>query len=225
MQVDRPHPRLVITATRRLLLITLIVPLFACTQPPEGQSDADSVHPAQEGPGHPEERLAEEDEVPVTDEDHCGLDAGGLYEERAAGESPYSRERVSFALHFGDEVNPHRLMSTSVMPGETLELEPVLTGRQSRFEVEVDGGRLEQVSAERWTWTAPEEPGFHCLRITDVTKDETMCLNAFVLTPWDGSGTLNGYRIGSYPDELFRGLETYRAPEGFIEVTEGNRGV
>ena len=115
MQDDRPHPRAVTTATRRLalLLITLVVPLLACTQPPEGRSDADSSHPATEGAGHPEERLAEEDEVPVTDEDHCGLDAGGLYEERAAGESPYSRERVSFALHFGDEVNPHRSSRSS----------------------------------------------------------------------------------------------------------------
>ncbi|HEX2251805.1 MAG TPA: D-Ala-D-Ala carboxypeptidase family metallohydrolase [Thermoanaerobaculia bacterium] len=203
----------------RLLSVLVLAAAVACGESGRG---AGSAVPAPEAVGDPDERLAEEGEVPVTDEDDCGFDTE-LHADGAAGEPTDAPQPVSFALEFADEVNPHPLMSASVMPGETLELEPVLADPIRRFRVEADAGRLEPAGAGRWRWTAPQEPGFHCLRVIDESRDETMCLNAFVLTPWDGAETLNGYRIGSYPSKLYKGLEVYRAPRGFIEVTEENR--
>jgi hypothetical protein len=164
-------------------------------------------------PIDPEIALADEEEMPVDPDEDCGLDDGGLDEDRRAGDSPFAGERVGFALRFGDEVNPHRLMSAFVMPGETLEIQPVLGGSVDRFRLEAESGEVERREGGGWRWTAPETPGVWCLKVTDTEADETMCLNAFVLTPYDGGETLNGYRIGSYPGE---------PPAGVVEVTEEN---
>ena len=216
-----------------LSLLGLAVLLLAACGPdrPAGQGDRDrsgSLDPPPVVPGDPEQRLADEGEVPVEEIDQCGLDARTVGADpdldpgRAAGLSEYAREPVSFAVQVQDEVNPHRLMSAFVMPGESMELEPLLTERGDDFVLRADAGTLEQTAPGRWRWTAPEAPGIHCITVEETDSGETMCVNAFVLTPWDGREVLNGYRIGRYPTELYRGLESYRAPEGFIEVTEEN---
>jgi hypothetical protein len=48
--------------------------------------------------------------------------------------------------------------------------------------------------------------------------------NVFVTVPLDEArdGTLNGYRIGSYPEKPLRGLEIYHPPPGLVEVTPEN---
>jgi hypothetical protein len=173
--------------------------------------------------GDPAQRLPDADEAPVN-EDDCGRDAGELESHRAAGTGEHTGERVSFSVKFQDEVSPHRLMSAFLMPGEAMEIEPVLTDRASEFRVSSDAGSLRRLDgqSERWEWTAPDAPGIHCIQVTDTAADETVCINAFVLTPYDGRESLNGYRIGSYPTELYKGLEAYRRPAGFVEVTQEN---
>jgi hypothetical protein len=51
-----------------------------------------------------------------------------------------------------------------------------------------------------------------------------MALNVFVMIPFERArdGSLNGYRIGKYPDKPLRGLEAYRNPRGFVEMTAEN---
>jgi hypothetical protein len=115
------------------------------------------------------------------------------------------------------------VVRSDVDEAETGALEPVLTVEGADFAVTSDAGALERLEERRWRWTAPEEPGIYCITVKDTAADETLCVNAFVLTPWDGREVLNGYRIGSYPKDLYRGLDTYAAPEGFIEVTEENQ--
>ena len=219
-----------------LLLIPFLL-LAACGSEPDGPRVRGQLDKAEQGAldpppveaGDPEQRLAEEGEMPVTDEDDCGLDyeAGTSDPEldpgRAAGTSQYAAESVSFAVQFQDEVNPYRLMSAFLMPGESLDLEPVLTDEGADFALSSDAGDLERLSADEWRWTAPREPGIYCITVSAVESGETMCVNAFVLTPWDGRKVMNGYRIGSYPTDLYKGLDTYAAPKGFIEVTEENQ--
>jgi hypothetical protein len=215
------------TATSAVTALAASLPLLlaaACgaDTPPAGGNAGLGDEPGGPPPlraGDPDRGLPERAEMPVDPEEDCGREGGGLDITRAAGESPHAAEKVSFALRFGDEVNPHRLMSAFVMPGEPLDLETVLAGRRSRFRVEADAGELAQREGGGWTWTAPEEPGVHCLRVIDVAAGETMCLNTFVLTPWDGGETLNGYRIGRYPDEARAG---YEVPRGLVEVTREN---
>lgn len=204
-----------------LLLAGLMAAVSACGgDGTRGGQKAARMDDEPGGAGDPERRLADTDEIPIDADEDCGLDAGALDEDGRAGDSPWTAQRVTFALRFGEEVNPHRLMSAFVMPGETLELQPVLSDRRSRFRVDADAGEVARREGGGWTWTAPSEPGVWCLRVTDVEADETMCLNTFVLTPYDGSEIFNGYRIGSYPGG--GGEESVR-PRGFVEVTEENK--
>lgn len=207
-----------------ILVALALTAVVACDPAPEdgetlaGQ-DTDGL-----GVGDPDRRLSDAEEAPFQ-EDDCGLDAGELESHRAAATGEHIDEQVSFSVQFQDEVSPHRLMSAFLMPGETMEVQPLLTDRASEFRVTADAGSLRRLegSAERWEWTAPDEPGIHCIEVTDTAADETVCINAFVLTPYDGGESLNGYRIGSYPTELYKGLEAYRQPAGFVEVTEENQ--
>jgi hypothetical protein len=70
----------------------------------------------------------------------------------------------------------------------------------------------------------PARPGTHLLEITDPDGKATMRLNVFVMWrhPSDRRTVLNGYRIGEYPKQPFRGLAVYEPPTGFVEVTPSN---
>jgi Peptidase M15 len=115
-----------------------------------------------------------------------------------------------FALKFGDEVSPLPLVATSVMPGAQLELEAVLTEKPARFEATADAGGIETLREDRWRWQAPGEPGMHGIAVHDAVSDTTACLRVFVLRPYAGEETLDGYRIGAYPPGA--------APPGLIRV-------
>jgi hypothetical protein len=118
----------------------------------------------------------------------------------------------NFALKFGDEVSPLPLVSTSVLPGAGLELEAVLTEKPVRFEATVDGGRLERRAADRWRWQAPSEPGTYLLGVREGVSGTTARLRLFVMRPYAGEETLDGFRIGKYPPGT--------APPGLIRVEE-----
>ncbi len=131
---------------------------------------------------------------------------------------------VPFALQFADEVSPYRLISTTLLPGESLEIEAVLTGRAARFEASAEAGELETLGPESWRWTAPDAPGtYHCVEVREIVADERACLQVFVLVPYAGEDRLNGYRIGRYQPKPLRGNPVYARPRGFIEVTDETR--
>ncbi|HEY5680179.1 MAG TPA: D-Ala-D-Ala carboxypeptidase family metallohydrolase [Pseudomonadales bacterium] len=70
----------------------------------------------------------------------------------------------------------------------------------------------------------PGAPGTHRVELTDQRSGSRMRLNVFVMWQHDGArdDVLNGYRIGQYPRDPFRGLAVYRPPEAFVEVTPDN---
>ena len=76
----------------------------------------------------------------------------------------------------------------------------------------------------RWTWTAPALPGLYPLHVVSNDQRDSLTIQAFVLVPYDRmrGEYLNGYRIGRYPAHPLRGLDIYRAPTGFVEVTREN---
>jgi hypothetical protein len=81
-----------------------------------------------------------------------------------------------------------------------------------------------QALNRRWQWTAPEAPGLYPIHVVSDDQRDSMTIQAFVLVPYrELKGEyLNGYRIGRYPARPLRGLDIYRAPAGFIEVTRAN---
>lgn len=123
--------------------------------------------------------------------------------------------RTRFALTVNGDMNvQYRVMSVSALPGDRLTLSvPSGVMLNSRIPVERLNGR-------DMSWTAPNSPGHHTITAT-AADGETITLNIFVLRPAAEieDGVLEGYRIGDYPDAPYRGLDVYRAPRGFIEVT------
>lgn len=138
----------------------------------------------------------------------------------------YSPEKVSFAVQFKDEVNPYRLMSAFVMPGEAVEFEAVFTEGQGSAAFAAAAGEVAEVGPETWRWTAPQEPGLYPIRIADEEAGEAITFHAFVKVPFrHRTETLGSYRIGAYEAELHRNNPLYERPEGFIEVTPENENV
>ena len=83
-------------------------------------------------------------------------------------------------------------------------------------------GETSREAATDLDWTAPATPGLTQVQLDD-GEGHIMTLNLVVMqshAPDDGE-TINGYLLGSYPSEPYRGHENYRAPENFLEVTDG----
>lgn len=162
------------------------------------------------------------------DEDDCGLDvlyaATGGITGNAEGKSPVESPRAPFSLKFKDEVSPYSLISTFVLPGEQVEVEAVFTDQPTRLEASVEVGELVTLGPDRWRWTAPQEPGVHCLAVREVGSPQSTCLNLFVMVPYQGEEEINGYRIGQYQRTPLKGQPEYAMPRGLIEVTRANLG-
>jgi uncharacterized protein YcbK (DUF882 family) len=67
--------------------------------------------------------------------------------------------------------------------------------------------------------------GEHQIRIRDRApkKKDVAVLHVFVLRPYDGGETLDGYPIGSYAPAPAKNAEAFVRPRGFVEVTGDNR--
>lgn len=159
-------------------------------------------------------------------EDDCGLDTAPSSDHRLtglpSGKSPIANPRGSFSLAFQDEVSPYSLMAAFVLPGQQVELQALFTHPPTRLHATVDEGKLDQIAPDRWRWTAPQEPGTHCIRVEDLDDKSSSCLEAFVMVPYQGEATLNGYQIGHYERTPLKGLPVYNVPAGLVEVTEKN---
>lgn len=133
----------------------------------------------------------------------------------------HEESRVGFTLRVGSNVNPYYVLGHFPMPGADVDF-AIDQGNRHRYDVEVDGGSLRLLGRNHWRWTAPHAPGLYPVTIRRLGSSETMTLNMFVMVPRTEkrAGQLNGYRMGAYPRRLYRGLDIYRAPPGFVEVSE-----
>lgn len=144
----------------------------------------------------------------------------------AAHEAPFETGRAPFSVEVNDEFIPYRVFGVYVMPNERLQIhvhDPRATTGSVPVELEAASGTLQRQGAEEWTWKAPSRPGLTHLEAHSGVGE--IRLNIFVMVPATEirQGRLDGYRIGSYPRTPLRGLDVYRPPAGFIEVTPANR--
>lgn len=123
----------------------------------------------------------------------------------------FEAERAAFSISFDGFTSNLSIISTTIMPGKTLDV-------FTRANALADAGVIKR-SDKGWTWHAPDQPGLNVLTFTQGA--DQIIVNVFVLTPWRNGkqDNLNGYRIGKYSASPLRGLSTYAAPDGFIEVT------
>lgn len=119
--------------------------------------------------------------------------------------------RAGFTIAFQEVETDLSIITTSVMPADRLLIRTVAQAWSEQ-------GSLRQ-SAGGWEWLAPEEPGHYAIYFNHAS--ERLTLQVFVLTPFQNGqqDALDGFRIGSYQQELFRGLATYAAPQGFIDLS------
>lgn len=140
----------------------------------------------------------------------------------------WSDQRLPFSVRFQDEVNPYRLMSMFVQPGERVALELVPDVRGDGDDAPAacaERGELASTAEGSWSWRAPRQEGLHRLAVADGRSGEVMHLQAFVLRPYTGQASLDGYRIGSYQTEPLRGLASYERPDAMLRVTRDLAGV
>ncbi len=129
------------------------------------------------------------------------------------GYSQYDNSRVSFTIGFQGVESDLNILTTAVMPGHKLE---IATAAQAAANM----GQLTK-QPKGWLWTAPATPERAELDFT--IGSESIRLNVFVLTPFKNGEeeSLQGYRVGQYATTLFRGMDSYAAPKGFIDFTKG----
>ena len=175
--------------------------------------DASFIFASNFDEGHSDERMA-----PGLDEDGCEIYGWELEQYQPTTRSEFATGRVSFAVRVGEEVIPYPLITIAVMPNERIEIAGVDT-RSRRLSAVADRGPVETLGEDRWIWRAPGQQGMYCVRIEDSVTSERICINAFVMRPYDGSEVLNGYRIGEYRTGESSGNPLYAPPRGFIEVT------
>lgn len=120
-------------------------------------------------------------------------------------------------------VNPYRIATFTLLPGERLEL-GVRGSHHGAHRLETDAGTL-AANGNHWTWTAPAAPGIYHGRLYHADDSSVTELNLVVLVPLDraAGGMLNGYRIGGYPPPVQGREAFYKTPGGFIEVTRENQ--
>jgi len=139
-----------------------------------------------------------------------------------AGE--FANGKIFFSVKIRGETTSYRELAVTVLPEVAMPVEVAASPRDTLFEVSAASGSLRSTGPGEWTWTAPSEPGLYPLTIRSIATGQSMRLNVFVLVPLTKlrDGMLNGYRIDSYPAIPLKGLEIYKRPRGFIEVTEAN---
>ena len=138
---------------------------------------------------------------------------------------PFESGRASFSVSFQDEIARYRVLAAFVLPGEDLRFRVMEEDDNRSFALEGPGGQLLESAPKEWLWRAPGTAGLYPVRITAEGDGEEILLNIFVLVPISrvAHGKLNGYRIGHYPAKPLKGLDIYKSPAGFVEVTPENR--
>jgi uncharacterized protein YcbK (DUF882 family) len=134
--------------------------------------------------------------------------------------------RINFKVTVNKVPLEYNISSFSTMPGDTLHF--VFTGNTSdQFVAQFSSGELIEDSSLNWRYIAPAKSGHYELIILHNNPPEKLILNLFVFVPAsEQKGEyLNGYRIGNYPQKLYRNNPKYKTPKGFIEVTEATKDV
>lgn len=133
----------------------------------------------------------------------------------AQADNKFDPGLAAFVVSAQGRILSHNIAFRTLLPGEKL-----LITAAKNFTIHDKEKQL--VSAvNRWEWTAPKQPGHTRLRIIDAASTKEITLEVFTLRPASEikNGKLLGYQIGNYPPPL-KGLEVYKAPTGFIEVSQ-----
>lgn len=141
------------------------------------------------------------------------------FADSALGSEPYDPGQAGFAVEVEDVVIPYEIFGIYTLPGRDVRIDAVEHVAGHEVQIDADAGQIAPVDASTWTWTAPEEPGLYRIDVTVPEAEEGIRLNAFVKVPFDPSQReLNGYQIGQYMLEPYKGNPVYDPPQGMVEL-------
>jgi hypothetical protein len=135
---------------------------------------------------------------------------------------------AGFVVHVRDEPIRHEVFAVTAQPEEPVDIAVAGQGAGGDFRLASRSGRVVAGGDASWTWIAPASVGRRVLRVERQDAPGAIKLNVFVTlarASMDRRGRVNGYRVGHYPDRVFRGLAAYQAPQGLIEVTPANKDI
>lgn len=137
-------------------------------------------------------------------------------------QNEFDTGKASFSLKVDDLVSPYRVFAYPVMPNQRVSISASAEPK-ARFQLK-ESAQSKPQEAQKWQWQAPAKPGVYPISVRKLPSNETVTLNMLVMQPASKlkNGQLNGYKIGSYPKELYKGMTGYKAPQGFIEVNAAN---
>ena len=129
---------------------------------------------------------------------------------------------TGFTVQIRDEVIPFSVMGLYVLPDEQIPINIRHENHMDVFRIKSSAGTLKRTDSNRWIWQAPTRTGIYPIQIIETQSQRSVTLNVFVMIPIDcvQDGQINGYKVGDYPQEPYRGLPEYMPPSGLIEVNE-----
>ena len=196
-------PSLLFPSLLSIFLLTLLVPgTLAGSTPDEPSSDSEAAGD-------------------LPHDESCGtLQPGSLDLPARTDDGSFDSFAVGFGVEIDGNVIPYRLMSLFALPGQAVEIETVLGSPRSDFQVCAQAGTLERQSDREWTWTAPAAGKQAVLHVNDLFTGDSIVLRFFVLHPYDGEDSMEGYRIGRYERVRLYDNPAYEMPDGLLRVTE-----
>lgn len=131
--------------------------------------------------------------------------------------------RSGYVISVGEGKTEYTLMSFFVLPEKTIDISVVKNGKAIPFTVAKDAV---SESVIKYKWKAPVTPGMKTL-VIQPHGEQASAVQFFILHPIGQvkNRKLNGYTIGEYPKEAYKGLDVYKPPVGFVEVTKANQDI
>lgn len=140
----------------------------------------------------------------------------------------FEEKHAPFEVALDGDTIPYALFTFTALPETAIEVtfpegraEDYRVARTASSQASIGGITLQDGAHVFKTGAAP---ALDVLAITNAVGDSVL-VNVFTMAPLASvkNGELNGFRIGEYPKDRYRGLDSYAPPPGFIEVTEENR--
>jgi hypothetical protein len=129
--------------------------------------------------------------------------------------------RLTAPLVIDERQIPYPEFAIYLLPGKTFRLAYEDPGQRGTVRY-----RGSATDVGRSPLAAADAPGIARLEVENRLTGEVAIIHVVTLVPAarvDKDSRLNGYRVGRYPQQPLRGLEIYRPPAGFVEVTAANR--
>jgi hypothetical protein len=144
----------------------------------------------------------------------------------AADCQQFASQKAGFSIRVNGIENPYEIMSVFALPNEILKIELDAIQAADEYRLFAPQDNIVAAASRHWDWRVPAKPGRYVLKIAKGNQQPSMSLNIFVMVPFGQikEEYLNGFQIGKYPQIALKGLEIYKPPRGFVEVTPQNEG-